>query len=103
MSELDEPARLVRAVAIVSLAVGLVGYIVNAVAPQSTSLDGFLVIAVFYGILGAIHFRKHVCIADVSFGGDFTLTSRSPSGQRCHALFTFKSCQHERSRRRAQK
>ena len=96
------PSQLCIAVAIVSLAVGLVGHIVNAVTPQSTSLDGFLVIAVFYGILGSIHSRRHVCIADVSFGSDFTLTSRSPSGQRFHALFTFKSCQNNRSRRRAQ-
>ncbi len=96
------PSQICSAVAVVSLAVGLVGCVVNAVAPQSTSLDGFLVIAVFYGILGSIHSRRQVRIADASFGGDFTLTSRSPSGLRDHAHFTFKSYQNDRTRRRVQ-
>ena len=52
MPNLNDTARLCFGVAVAGLLVGVPGAIVNVFAPQTTTLDALLVVAVFYGAMG---------------------------------------------------
>jgi len=89
MPKLNNATRLCFGVAVAGLFVGVPGAIVNVFAPQTTTLDSVLVVAVLYGVMGGMKLLTDCSAITTDRLGDHPGREREATGdESCHTVET---------------